>query len=142
MNPEASSSNTLNWNRDETIVVPPADRETRIAIRRYDWDRLRREVSKVVIKPSKFSQCWPTLIAIGATSGFSIPLLALPDNEGGLPWTMIVYICVCAISTLSGVVVLYFDKLEQSRRESDVQNIQTDMENIEHLFDSVDKGGK
>lgn len=133
MNQQSSPEQVLNWMREEAIAVPSPGRETRMAIRRSDWERLKRRLSRVVDSVPRMSVVYSILFGIAATSGFSIIPIAASTN---LPsWVTPFYVCVCAFSLFCGIVFVCIDRKVRSGKKSELQDIGSDMNEIEGMFE-------
>lgn len=138
MNQQSSPEQVLNWKREEFIAVPSLDREKRMAIRCSDWERLKRRLSRVADPVPRLSVVYSILFGIAATSGFSIiPIAASEDLPS---WVTSLYICVCASSFLCGCVFVWIDRKVRSGKESELQDIKADMNDIEGMFESQTAG--
>lgn len=134
MNQQYSHDSVLNWQREEDIAVPSRDREKRMAIRHSDWERLTRRLSRVLATPVlKLSVAYSILFGISASSGLSI--IPIATSQGLPSWVTPLYVCVCIFSFVCGCTFVYVDRRVRSGMESDIQEIRTDMKDIEALFE-------
>ena len=132
MSQQSFSEQVLNWRREEPIAVPSPDRERRMAIRYSDWKRLKRRLSRVADPVPRLSVVYSVLFGIATSSGLSIIPIA---TSYGLSWVTSLYICVCVFSLLCGCVFVWIDRKVRSGRESDLEDIEADMKEIESMFE-------
>ena len=138
MNQQSSSEQVLNWKREEPIAVPSSDRERRMAIRYSDWERLKRRLSRVVDPVPRLSVVYSILFGIAASSGLSI--IPIAKSQGLPSWVTPLYACVCVFSLLCGFVFVWVDRKVRSGMESELQDIEADMNDIEDMFESQTAG--
>ena len=134
MSRQPSSEQDLRWVRDETIAVPSRGRETRMAVRRKDWERIKRRISKAVEPAPGLSVVYSVLFGIAATSGYSTGPIAISKN---LPsWVTPLYVCVSIFSFFCGCVFVFLDRKFRSERKSELEDIEADMDDVEAMFES------
>ena len=134
MNQQSPHEQALNWQREESIAVPSRDREKRMAVRYSDWGRLTRRLSRVLATPVlKLSVVYSIFFGISASSGLSI--IPIATSQGLPSWVTPLYACVCIFSLVCGCIFVYVDRRVRSGMESDIQEIRTDMKDIEASFE-------
>jgi hypothetical protein len=126
------SSDKLNWSRDETIAVPVPEKEGRIAVRRSDWGRCRRNVKRLTQLPPTLSVWYSICFGIAASAGASIiPIHAAKDLPS---WVTPLYVCATAATALLGIVIAILDFRLREQRKSRVDDVDADMQEIEESF--------
>ena len=125
---DATQDETVPWERQESIAVPSPGREGWFAIRASDWQRIRRRVSRATSRTAKLPVIYSILFGVAASSGLSI--IPIASTEDLPSWVTPVYVCVCVFSFLTACVFVWFDNKNQSEKESELQHIQEDMEEI------------
>lgn len=133
MKKQTSPEKALNWSRDESIAVPSPDSEGRMAIRCSDWARIKRKLSDILKPPSRLQIVYSILFGVAGSSALSIIPLAIAKN---LPaWVLPLYICVFLFSLVGGSVFVYVEKENLKKRRADIKEIETDMNEIESVFE-------
>jgi hypothetical protein len=133
MSPDSSSENVLNVNRKETIYTASSEHEERVAIRRADWARIKRNIENLERnKPPKLSIWYSILFGVSGSSGISI--IPIVKTHGLPAWVTPLYVCVCFFSSLLGSVLIILERKLKTRTKSDKDEILTDMAEIEKGF--------
>lgn len=117
------------------IVLPPPSAEERIGIRRVDWNRIKRLISDV---PSETKICQIIYTILFSTAGaLGVSLIPIHSNPNLAPWVFPLYMWFAIFSLFVAVVFCFLSKREQQARTDRIQNIQTDIEEIENAFETV-----
>jgi hypothetical protein len=135
---EPSGGEQINWNQSTPIAVPTPTTEARFAIRRSDWNRIRRGLLRCKEPEFNFS-VWYSIFFGGAVSAGAsiIPIGATKD----LPvWVLPLYICGTGALTLLGAVFLLVDRYLKQQRRSQIEELDIDMHEIEQAFESQNIG--
>ena len=130
MNQKSSSQEFIAWESRESIALP-SNGEGSLAIRRIDWNRLKRLLKRVMVPASKLSTVYGILFGIGTSSGLSI----IPAASQALPaWVLPFYVVISAGSFIGGLVFVRLEKEVCDDRKSAVADIMEDMKEIENTF--------
>ncbi len=131
MNQEAPpSQQTINWTQDQTIAVPSDERL--LAIRRSDWERLKRNCSRAADPVPRLHIAYSILFGIGATSALS--LLTFSSAENLSPWVVPFHILLTIFCLGGGGYLVRLDRKLHSRQRSQIDDIRSDMEELEKMF--------
>ena len=125
---DTTQDETFVLDRQERITFPSTGRESWLAIRKSDWRRIRRRVSRATSRTEKLPVIYSILFGVAGSSGLSI--IPIASTEDLPSWVTAVYVCVCVFGFLSGCVFVWFDNKNQSEKQSELQHIQEDMEEI------------
>jgi hypothetical protein len=131
---EPSSGEQINWNQNTQIAVPAPTTEARVAIRRLDWSRIRRNLLRCNEPPFSLSVWYSILFGFSASSFLSIAPIAVTKD---LPvWVLPAYILATFFSLLLGTVLVWLDKRLNRQRRSQIEDLDADMDEIERTFDA------
>jgi len=123
---------SVNWNRAESISVPAPDREGRLAVRRADWDRIKRSLANCTRKPSLLPVWYSILFGVSGSAGLTIvPLLVTKDLPA---WVLPAYIIATLASGLMAWILVRLDKERETTSGSEIALIQSDMKDVESAF--------
>src|SRR5262245_52879978 len=112
---EPSSGEQLNWNQTTPIAVPTPLTEARVAIRRLDWSRIRRNLLRCAEPQLSLSVWYSLCFGFSASSFLSIAPIAVTKD---LPARVLpAYISATLFAFILGIVLVWLDKrLKQQRR--------------------------
>jgi hypothetical protein len=129
---EPSGGEPLHFNLSTQIAVPAPTTEDRVAIRRLDWARIRRNLLRCNEPQPNLSVWYSICFGVAGSAGFSIiPIGAAKD----LPvWVWPLYICVTVTSGFLGVVLVWLDRRLNQQRRSQITDLDADMDEIEQTF--------
>ena len=129
---------TLSWNRAEPITLPFSTKERRIAIRFLDWDRCKKKLRKIRQPIPRFHLFYSFLFGISASSGLSLVTLHL-EPEASLPaWGYPLYWLLLLFSLLTAICFVYLDSRIRQQKQSEIDEILEDMDNIEKTFPELE----
>jgi hypothetical protein len=130
---ELSSGDPINWTQSTPIAVPAPLTEERVAIRRLDWSRIRRNLMRCSEPQPNLSVWYSICFGIAGSAGFSIiPIGATKDLPA---WVWPLYICTTVASDFLGVVLVWLDNRLNRQRRSQIADLDADMDEIERTFD-------
>jgi hypothetical protein len=137
---EPSGGEQINWNQSTPIAVPTPTTEARVAIRRLDWSRIRRNLLRCNEPQLSLSVWYSIWFGFSASSSLSIAPIAVTKD---LPvWVLPAYILTTLFSLLLGIVLVWLDKRLNRQRRSQIIDLDTDMDEIERTFDAQGVEGK
>ena len=124
---------TLSYTRTDSIAVPQSTTEQRFAIRKLDWDRVKRNMAKCKSDASTNLSGWYfTCFGIAASALLSIYPFSMAT--GISPWVIPAYWCAAGSFTIIGIVLLLLDwRLKREKRER-LDELELDMKEIEQGF--------
>ena len=125
---------SINWKSEEVIALPGPGRERRMAIRRTDWTRVKRRLSRSDSSAPRLAILYSILFGVAATSGSSI--LPIVEADGLPAWVAPAYVIVAAFSLIGAIVTVWVDGKLREGEESTVTECLTDMEEIENIFET------
>ena len=120
------------FDRRSHIFLPSARSEAFMAIRRTDWERLKRRISGVTNPQSRLSILYSILFGVAATALFSVyPML----GAQGLPtWVLPSYVCVGLLLFVFAAVLVWIDRQNRARMQSELSDVMQDLTEIEGSF--------
>lgn len=123
---------TLNYTRTDSVALPQSAAEIRFAIRKSDWERLKRNVGRCKDNSPTLADWYFCCFGIAGSSGVSIvPLLF----AAGLPaWVVPAYGCTTAFAAVLGIVLLIVNRRVVRQRLDTVDDLSIDMKEIESGF--------
>ena len=130
---EAFSSNSfVQMDRPMKISIPSPEQDRMIAVRDFDWQRIKGRVSRISKKEVSLSIWYPSLFGIAITSGLSIWPVSMTKD---LPaWVTPSYV-ICTVTFLAmGGILMWLDRKVATNKIMDVDEIMADMEKVESLF--------
>lgn len=133
MNSDAS----LSYTHTDAIAIPPPGVETRLAIRRSDWGRLKRHVERCKTADVSGLSGW-CLFCFGAGVSSIFTILQLRYAQGLEPWVMPTSVCVAISSFVLGIVLHMLDRKLRAQRSTHVEELSTDMNEVEAAFPKED----
>jgi hypothetical protein len=137
MSEGTNSSASLSYTHTDAIAIPPPGVETRLAIRRSDWARLKRHVDRCNKADIPGLAGWCLFcLGVSVTSVFTI--LQLRYAQGLEPWVMPTSVCVAACSLVLGIILHRLNRRLGAQRSDQVEELSTDMAEIEAAFPKED----
>ena len=118
--------------REVPVSIPSPDSERRMEIRRADWDRLKRRLSRLSHPIPKLHLVYSVLLGIASTASLSI--IPLSKSQGLPVWVIPLYWCVTIFAFICAIVFIFIDRKVQSATSSGASDIEEDMEEIEKAF--------
>lgn len=121
----------INWTRDEYIAVPSLEKGL-LAIRTSDWERLKRNCSRAADPVPRLHIWYSLLFGIGAASLLS--LLTFSSAENLSPWVVPLHVLLTIFCLGGGGLLVFLDRKWHSRQRSQIEDIRSDMDDIEKMF--------
>jgi len=129
MSPSGSS---MQVDRSIKISIPSPEQDRMIAIRNFDWERIKGRVSQMSKKNVSLSVWYQSLFGSAITSGLSIwPVSITKDLP---PWVISLYIIFTFGCLLMGGILVWLDRKLGLSTTTEAQNITSDMDKVESLF--------
>jgi hypothetical protein len=136
---EPSSGEQINWNQSTQIAVPTPTTEARLAIRRSDWNRIRRNVLRLKEPQLNLPVWYSIFFGFAASSLVSIAPIAVTKD---LPaWVLPSYVFATLFSLILGTILARLNKHLNQQRQSEVENLDADMDEIQRAFESQNLEG-
>jgi hypothetical protein len=136
---EPSGGEPLQYNLTTQIAVPAPTAEDRVAIRRLDWSRIRRNLMRCREPQPTLSVWYSICFGVAGSAGFSIiPIGATKDLP---PWVWPLYVSTTVASGFLGVVLVWLDRRLNQQRRSQIADLDADMDEIERTFQSPSTPG-
>ena len=130
---EPSGGEPINWTQSTPIAVPTPLTEGRVAIRRLDWARIRRNLLKCSEPQPSLSVWYSIFFGVAGSAGFSIiPIGATKDLPA---WVWPLYVCTTVAAGFLGIVLVWLDRRLNRQRQSQIAELDDDMNEIERTFD-------
>ena len=129
---EPAGGEPINWNQSTQIAVPAPATEARVAIRRLDWARIRRNLLRCNTPQPTLSVWYAIFFGFSASSFLSIAPIAVTKD---LPaWVLPAYILTAFFSLVLGIVLVWLDRRLNQQRRSQIADLDADMDEIERTF--------
>jgi hypothetical protein len=124
------------YTRTDSVALPQSAAEMRFAIRRSDWERLKRSVElcgkEVLPNLAGWYFCF---FGIGGSAMVSLYPLA---SATGVPtWVIPAYGCVTVFATVLGIVLMVIDRRLSHERKGRLDELGIDMNDIEDGFTAM-----
>src|SRR5687767_11195978 len=87
-----ADESSVKWNRSDDISVPVSDSERRYAIRKADWERLKRNLSECTDESSSLPVWYSILFGVSGSAGLSIFPIAITKDLS--PWVTPLYVII------------------------------------------------
>lgn len=124
---------TLNYTRTDSIALPQSTSETRIAIRMSDWARLKRTIHRCKSDHHEGFSGW-YFCSFGISGSAALSIIPLQLSSGVPLWTVPLYICICIFALVLGYVLWKIDQGRTANEAVQLQELQTEMTEIENGF--------
>ena len=129
---EPSGGEPLRFDLSTQIAVPAPATEDRVAIRRLDWARIRRNLMRCSEPQPTLAVWYSICFGVAGSAGFSIiPIGATKDLP---PWVWPLYVCTTVASGFLGIVLVWLDRRLNQQRRSQIADLDADMGEIEHAL--------
>ena len=104
--------NVIRYTQEETIAVPSREKEEKLAIRRLDWNRIKRSLNNIPSETTNIYQIvYSILFTLAGSAGLSIyPIYSNPEAS---PWLFPLYVCVTLFSLGVAIVFCYLTKTKR-----------------------------
>ena len=136
---EPAGGELINWNQNTQIAVPTSTTEARIAIRRLDWARIRRNVLALNAPQFNLPVWYSISFGFAASSLLSIAPIAVTKDLSA--WVLPAYALATVFSLILGIALARINKNLTRQRQSDIKSLDTDMDEIERTFRSFNVEG-
>jgi len=137
---EPSSGDQINWNPSTPITVPAPIPETRLAIRRSNWSRIRRNLARCKEPQFNLSGAYWFLFGSAVSIGATIYPLQLTT---GLPtWVLPLYACTTVATLVMGIILVLLNRYQKQQRQFHIEDVEFDMDEIERAFNAEGIQGK
>jgi hypothetical protein len=130
-----AAADKLVWARSENIAIPSVARDDRLAMRRADWNRIKRCISQCK-QPSDTMQIIYSILA-GFSGSAALTLITLIFTEKKPAWAIPMFICLTIFSAVSAVALWKSDQQSGNKFVIQLSAIREDMADIETQFDPV-----
>jgi hypothetical protein len=122
--------NTFNYKKEETVYI--ASDDGNYSIRKFDWNRLKRLVSKEQKVQLNLKVVYSILYGVAGSLGVSILPICFADN---LPiWVAPVYIISTIFCIAGAIITNVIDHNSDQNKDIDLSEIRTEMAEIEKLY--------
>jgi hypothetical protein len=129
---EPPGGDQINWNPSTPIAVPAPTTEARLAIRRSDWARIRRNVARC--KEPTFNLSGAYWFLFGSAVSIGATIYPLQLTTGLPPWVIPLYACATASTFLMGMILIFLNRYQNQQRQSRIEDVESDMDEIERAF--------
>jgi hypothetical protein len=136
---EETQADKLVWERSDQIAVPAAEAEGRLAIREFDWKRLKSKVKRCSRPSSKLPVAYS--IAFGVSGSAFLSLIAIHNAEGLGAWVFPLYLITGIFSLLFGCACIYLESKNDSAATDESTDLLAEMEELEKMFPSSSPPG-
>ena len=127
-----TNKGTIQLTQTTSVEYPTEEKEKRIAIRRVDWNRIKKLVGFIRPEPKFLRTAYSISFGIAVTAGFSvIPIYYIPQKS---PWLLPLYICFAVFALALAIILFCVDKYYTTSKSKDLGLIHEDMQDIEDTF--------
>ena len=137
---EPSGGDQINWNPSTAIAVPAPTTEMRLAIRRSDWSRIRRNLTRC--KESRFNLSGAYWFLFGSAVSIGASIYPLQLTTGLPTWVIPLYACTTISTLVMGIILVLLNRNQDQQRQSHIEDVEFDMDQIERAFDTENIQGK
>jgi hypothetical protein len=131
-----TQSGVLNYTRTDSVALPQSAAELRFAIRKSDWERLKRSIGKCRTGASPNLSGW-YFCCFGVAASAIVSIIPLAVATGVPPWVVPAYWCVTVFATVLGVVLFVIDRRLGREKQDRLEELGIDMKDIESGFGSM-----
>lgn len=129
-----AEQNILKYNQEETITFPSKEGEAKLAIRRADWNRIKRLISNIPPITNIYQIVYSILFSIAGAVAISLhPIYTNPDAAA---WIFPLYMWLAIFAFVVAVIFCILGKTMHRTRTNYIQNIQEDIDEIEQTFEA------
>lgn len=127
-----ANKDAIQLTQTTTVEYPAEEKEKRIAIRRVDWNRIKRLVRFIRPEPKFLRSAYSISFGVAVTAGVTIiPIYYIPQKS---PWLLPMYICFALFALIFAIILLCVDKYYTTSKSKDLGLIHEDMQDIEDTF--------
>ena len=134
--PPTQPTGALDYTHTDSIMLPQSAVERRFAIRKLDWERLKRCVASC--KSEQISNYSGWYFLLFGISGSSVVAIVPLIFSTGLPsWVVPAYGALAIASLVLGVVIFKISKSLKTQNANRIKDLEMDMAGIESGFDQT-----
>ena len=127
-----ANKNTIKVDQPTAVLYPSEEKETRMAIRRVDWNRIKRLVDNIRPEPKFLRMTYSLFIGAAITAGATIiPIRYVSQIP---PWFLLIYIFFAGFAFALGIILLLVDIFNTTSKSTDLKSLREDMQEIEDTF--------
>jgi len=118
--------------RKTITEYPPEEKETRLAIRRVDWNRTKRLLDNIQPEPKFLRTAYSASFGAAITAGATIiPIRYVPQIPH---WFLLLYIFFAGFALSLGIILILVDIYNTTSKSTDLKSLRIDMQEIEDTF--------
>lgn len=121
-------SNSVNYQPNAKIALPSELHESRLAIRRIDWERLKRRCKENPEDLFPFQAIYTMSFGVAGTAGFSWYTAPTAIEH--------IFISILSVGMIIGVIMIILEWRFGVAKVQTIQEMLKDMEEIESVFDT------
>lgn len=126
----------LNYTRTDSVAIPQSAAEMRFAIRKSDWERLKRNLLRCKSDISPNLSGW-YFCCFGISGSAAVSMVPLVYATGLAGWVVPTYGCVTVAAGMVGIVLMKIDRRFGHERKDRLDEVGIDMKDIEDGFGST-----
>ena len=127
-----ANKGTIKSDQPTPILYPSEEKETRMAIRREDWNRMKREANSIRPEPKFLRTAYAAFFGVAVTAVFTI--ISIYDIPQKSSWILPFYICSAVFSLALAIILFCVDKYNTKSKSTDIRLLRRDMQDIEDTF--------
>ncbi len=131
----APHQDELNVKNTETVKMPAEQHRRSLAIRKVDWERVKRCLDGVQKPQAGISTWYSILFGVAASAGLTIIPLAFTKDLP--PSVLPLYICATAASLLLAITLVRLEKSQAGREQYGLSFVKAEMSAIEDMYKNV-----
>ncbi|MHA1410206.1 MAG: hypothetical protein ACTSQY_07885 [Candidatus Odinarchaeia archaeon] len=128
-------SSKLQWSRTEPISVPSPSMETRMAIRKMDWDRCKRRINGLTIQDLRITKLYSTFTGIAISFFYNWIKIRNDIND---PFNVALNLVTWIAAIVIAVGFYWLEKNRENQFSKNKSEILDDMKDIENTFSKFD----
>jgi len=124
--------NIIRYTEKADIAVPSRIGEAKLAIRRADWERIKKSINNIPSETNIHQIVYTILFSIAGAIAAS--LIPIHGNSKLAPWVFPLYGLFAVFSFVVAVIFCILGKAWRSTKTDYIKSIQEDMDGIEDTF--------
>lgn len=130
-----ANKGTLKVDQPTAILYPSEEKETRMAIRREDWNRITRLSKSIRPEPKFLRTAYSASFGAAITAGAAlISIYYTPEKPPLLLPLLPMFFWFTVFALVLGIILLLVDMHNTTSKSTDIESLRQDMQEIEDTF--------